>query len=82
VLASSINYVKHPEVVAQRILRYASIVGRERVIAGSDCEFGPFAGFGLVYPDLCWMKLRALAEGARLASRKLFAEGDTSASSR
>jgi 5-methyltetrahydropteroyltriglutamate--homocysteine methyltransferase len=71
VIASSINYVEHPEVVAQRILRYASIVGRERVIAGSDCGFGPFAGFGFVFPSLCWMKFRALAEGARLASEKL-----------
>jgi len=72
VVASSSNYVEHPEVVAQRLLRYANIVGRERVIAGTDCGFGTFAGFGPVYPAFCWMKLRSLAEGARIASRKLW----------
>jgi 5-methyltetrahydropteroyltriglutamate--homocysteine methyltransferase len=81
VIASSINYVEHPEVVAQRIMRYASVVGRERVIAGSDCGFGPFAGFGLVYPGLCWMKFRTLAEGARIASEKLWNAHSTSVSS-
>jgi 5-methyltetrahydropteroyltriglutamate--homocysteine methyltransferase len=72
VIASSSNYVEHPELVAQRIVRYANVVGRERVIAGSDCGFGTFAGFGAVYPAFCWMKLRALSEGAKLASRKLW----------
>jgi len=72
VIASSSNYVEHPELIAQRIIRYANVVGRERVIAGSDCGFGTFAGFGAVYPAFCWMKLRALSEGARLASRKLW----------
>ena len=72
VIASSSNYVEHPELVAQRIIRYANVVGRDRVIAGSDCGFGTFAGFGAVYPAFCWMKLRALSEGARLASRKLW----------
>jgi 5-methyltetrahydropteroyltriglutamate--homocysteine methyltransferase len=72
VIASSSNYVEHPEVVAQRIVRYANVVGRERVIAGSDCGFGTFAGFGAVYPTFCWMKLRSLSEGAKLASRKLW----------
>jgi 5-methyltetrahydropteroyltriglutamate--homocysteine methyltransferase len=79
VVASNIDYVEHPELVAQRILRYASIVGRERVIAGTDCGFGPFASFRLVCPGLCWMKFRSLAEGARIASEKLW--GTRSASS-
>ena len=72
VVASSSNYVEHPDVVAQRLLRYASVVGRERVIAGTDCGFGTFAGFGPVFPAFCWMKLRSLAEGARIASKKLW----------
>jgi 5-methyltetrahydropteroyltriglutamate--homocysteine methyltransferase len=72
VIGSNSNYVEHPQVVAQRILRYAGVVGRERVMAGSDCGFGTFAGFGSVYPAFCWMKLRSLSEGARLASKKLW----------
>jgi 5-methyltetrahydropteroyltriglutamate--homocysteine methyltransferase len=72
VIGSNSNYVEHPEVVAQRILRYANIVGRERVIAGTDCGFGTFAGFGAVYPAFCWMKMRSLSEGARLATRRLW----------
>jgi len=60
--------------VAQRILRYAGAVGRERVIAGTDCGFGTFAGFGAVFPTLCWMKLRSLREGADIASRQLWAK--------
>ena len=72
VIASSSNYVEHPEVVAQRILRYANVVGRERVIAGTDCGFGTFAGFGPVFPAFCWMKMRSLAEGAQIASKKLW----------
>jgi 5-methyltetrahydropteroyltriglutamate--homocysteine methyltransferase len=72
VIASSSNYVEHPTLVAQRILRYANLLGRERVIAGTDCGFGTFAGFGPVYPAFCWMKLNSLAEGARRASEKLW----------
>jgi 5-methyltetrahydropteroyltriglutamate--homocysteine methyltransferase len=72
VIGSNSNYVEHPEVVAQRLLRYANIVGRERVIAGTDCGFGTFAGFGAVYPAFCWMKMRSLSEGARLASQRLW----------
>ena len=72
VIGSNSNYVEHPEVVAQRILRYANIVGRERVIAGTDCGFGTFAGFGAVYPAFCWMKMRSLSEGARLATQRLW----------
>jgi 5-methyltetrahydropteroyltriglutamate--homocysteine methyltransferase len=72
VVASSSNYVEHPELVAQRLLRYANVVGRERVIAGTDCGFGTFAGFGPVYPAFAWMKLRSLVEGAKIASKKLW----------
>ncbi len=72
VIGSNSNYVEHPEVVAQRIERYANVVGRERVIAGTDCGFGTFAGFGAVFPPFCWMKLQSLVEGARLATEKLW----------
>jgi 5-methyltetrahydropteroyltriglutamate--homocysteine methyltransferase len=72
VLSSTTNYVEHPELVAERLLRFADIVGRERVMAGSDCGFSTFAGFGAVDPDIVYMKLAAMAEGARLASRKLW----------
>jgi 5-methyltetrahydropteroyltriglutamate--homocysteine methyltransferase len=75
VLDSSTNFVEHPELVAQRIQRYADIVGRERVIAGSDCGFGTFAGFGAVHPDICWAKLQALRDGAALASSRLWRQG-------
>ncbi len=75
VVSSSTNYVEHPEVVAQRLLRYADVVGRERIIAGTDCGFGTFAGFGPVFPAFSWMKLRSLAEGARIASRYVSCEG-------
>jgi 5-methyltetrahydropteroyltriglutamate--homocysteine methyltransferase len=76
VIASSSNYVEHPEVVAQRLIRYANVIGKERVIAGSDCGFGTFAGFGPVFPPFAWMKFRSLAEGARLASEKLWGLGN------
>jgi 5-methyltetrahydropteroyltriglutamate--homocysteine methyltransferase len=72
VLSSTTNYVEHPELVAERLLRFADIVGRERVMAGSDCGFSTFAGFGAVDPDIVYMKLAAMAEGAQLASRKLW----------
>ena len=72
VIASSSNYVEHPEVVAMRLMNYANVVGRERVIAGTDCGFGTFAGFGAVYPAFCWMKMKALADGAAIASKKLW----------
>jgi len=72
VLDSSCNFVEHPELVAQRLVRYAQGVGRERVIAGTDCGFGTFAGFGPVHPSICWLKLRALTEGAEIASKKLW----------
>ena len=72
VLSTTTNYIEHPELVAERIVRFAEIVGRERVIAGSDCGFGTFAGFGPVDPDIVYLKLGALTEGARIASRKLW----------
>jgi 5-methyltetrahydropteroyltriglutamate--homocysteine methyltransferase len=71
-IGANSNYVEHPEVVSQRLLRYANIVGRNRILAGTDCGFGTFAGFGSVYPAFCWMKMRSLSEGARLASKKLW----------
>jgi 5-methyltetrahydropteroyltriglutamate--homocysteine methyltransferase len=70
-LDSTTNFVEHPELVAERIGRYAGIVGAERVIAGTDCGFSTFAGFGAVDPEIAWAKLGALVEGAALASRRL-----------
>lgn len=67
VVDTTTNFVEHPELVAQRIERFTDIVGAERVIAGSDCGFGTFAGFGAVDPDIAYAKLSALAEGARIA---------------
>jgi 5-methyltetrahydropteroyltriglutamate--homocysteine methyltransferase len=72
VLDTSTNYVEHPELVAQRICRFADIVGRERVIAGSDCGFGTFAGYGKLDPDISFKKLRAMVEGAEIASKRLW----------
>lgn len=72
VLDSTTNYIEHPELVAQRICRFAQVVGREHVIAGTDCGFATFAGMDLVDPEIAWAKLAALAEGARLASQLLW----------
>jgi 5-methyltetrahydropteroyltriglutamate--homocysteine methyltransferase len=72
VLSSTTNYIEHPELVAERIQRFADIVGRERVIAGSDCGFSTFAGFGPIDPDIVFLKLASLAEGARIASARLW----------
>lgn len=71
VIDSTTNFVEHPEAVAQRIERFTDIVGPERVIAGSDCGFGTFAGFGAVDPQIAFAKLESLAEGARRASARL-----------
>jgi 5-methyltetrahydropteroyltriglutamate--homocysteine methyltransferase len=71
VIDTTTNFVEHPELVAERIGRYAAVLGPERVIAGTDCGFGTFAGFGAVDPEIAWTKLAALAEGADLASRRL-----------
>jgi 5-methyltetrahydropteroyltriglutamate--homocysteine methyltransferase len=65
------NYVEHPELIAQRIERFAAIVGVERVIASTDCGFGTFAGYGKIDPAVTWKKLRALREGADLAAARL-----------
>jgi 5-methyltetrahydropteroyltriglutamate--homocysteine methyltransferase len=72
VLDTSTNYVEHPELIAERLCRFAGIVGRERVIAGSDCGFGTFAGYGKLDPDISFKKLRAMADGAALASQLLW----------
>jgi 5-methyltetrahydropteroyltriglutamate--homocysteine methyltransferase len=72
VLDTSTNYVEHPDLVAERICRFADIVGRERVIAGSDCGFGTFAGYGKLDPDISFKKLSAMAHGAAIASKRLW----------
>jgi 5-methyltetrahydropteroyltriglutamate--homocysteine methyltransferase len=72
VIDTSTNYVEHPELVAERICRFADIVGRERVIAGTDCGFGTFAGYGKLDPDISFKKLAAMAQGAEIASKRLW----------
>jgi 5-methyltetrahydropteroyltriglutamate--homocysteine methyltransferase len=73
VLDSTTNFVEHPELVAERIVRYAELVGRENVIAGTDCGFSTFARAQLtVHPSVTWAKFEAMAEGARLASEQLW----------
>jgi len=68
VVDTTTNFIEHPELVAERINKFVNIVGKERVIAGSDCGFGTFAGFGAVDPDIAFAKLKSLSEGAMLAS--------------
>jgi 5-methyltetrahydropteroyltriglutamate--homocysteine methyltransferase len=72
VIESKSNFIEHPELVAQRIGRYAQLVGRENVIAGSDCGFGTWVGQAAVDPDVVWAKMAAMAEGARIASREFW----------
>ena len=72
VIDSTTNFIEHPKLIAERIGRFADIVGRERVIAGTDCGFSTFAGFGAVDPDIVYAKLSVLAEGAALASTRLW----------
>jgi len=72
VIESKSNFIEHPELVAQRISRYANLVGRENVIAGSDCGFGTWVGQAAVDPDVVWAKMAAMAEGARIASREFW----------
>jgi 5-methyltetrahydropteroyltriglutamate--homocysteine methyltransferase len=72
VLDSTTNFIEHPQLVKQRLLQYAHIVGRERVMAGTDCGFGTFAGFGAVHPPIAYAKLKSMAEGAALASALLW----------
>jgi 5-methyltetrahydropteroyltriglutamate--homocysteine methyltransferase len=72
VITQSTVLVEHPELVAQRLLRFGSVVGRERVIAGADCGFASFAGSNEVHPSIVWAKFKSLVDGARLASRQLW----------
>jgi 5-methyltetrahydropteroyltriglutamate--homocysteine methyltransferase len=72
VISSTSNYIEHPLLVAERLCRLCDLVGRERVIAGSDCGFSTFAGFGPVEPDIVYLKLAAMAEGARIASDRMW----------
>jgi 5-methyltetrahydropteroyltriglutamate--homocysteine methyltransferase len=72
VVSHCLHLVEHPELVAQRILRFAEVVGRERVIAGTDCGFGTSGAGDEVHPEVAWAKLRALVEGARIASERLW----------
>jgi 5-methyltetrahydropteroyltriglutamate--homocysteine methyltransferase len=72
VIESKSNFVEHPELIAQRIGRYANLVGRENVMAGSDCGYGTWVGQAAVDPDVVWAKMRAMAEGARIASREFW----------
>ena len=72
VIESKSNFVEHPELIAQRIGRYAKLVGRENVMAGSDCGFGTWVGQAAVDPDVVWAKMAAMAEGARIASRQFW----------
>jgi 5-methyltetrahydropteroyltriglutamate--homocysteine methyltransferase len=72
VITQSTVLVEHPELVAQRLARFAAVVGRERVIAGADCGFASFAGSNEVHPSIVWAKFKALVEGARLASKRLW----------
>lgn len=74
VIESKTNYIEHPELVAQRIGRYATLVGRERVIAGTDCGFGTWVGQAAVDPGVVWAKMRSLADGARIASGAFWPE--------
>jgi 5-methyltetrahydropteroyltriglutamate--homocysteine methyltransferase len=72
VIDTKTNFIEHPELVADRILNYASVVGRENVIAGTDCGFGTSAGRDRVAPSISWAKLKAMAEGVQLASQQLW----------
>jgi len=67
VVSHATNIVEHPQVVADRIVRYAQVAGRENIIAGTDCGLG-----GRIHPQIAWAKLEALAEGARLATKELW----------
>jgi 5-methyltetrahydropteroyltriglutamate--homocysteine methyltransferase len=71
VLDTTTNYIEHPELVAERLARFADIVGKERVLAATDCGFGTWAGFGPIDEQICWAKLKSMAEGAALASGRL-----------
>ena len=72
VIESKSNFVEHPELIANRIGNYAKLVGRENVIAGSDCGFGTWVGQAAVDPDVVWAKFTAMAEGARIAGKRFW----------
>jgi 5-methyltetrahydropteroyltriglutamate--homocysteine methyltransferase len=72
VIESKSNFIEHPELIANRISNYARLVGRENVVAGSDCGYGTWVGQSAVDPDIVWAKLAALAEGARLATKRFW----------
>ena len=72
VIDTTTHFVEHPELIAQRIERFAGIVGRERVMAGTDCGFSTFAGYAGIDPEIAYAKLASLAEGAQLASDRLW----------
>jgi 5-methyltetrahydropteroyltriglutamate--homocysteine methyltransferase len=70
VIDSTNNFVEHPDLVAERLLNYSRLVGAERVMAGSDCGFGTFAGVSNVAPSVVWAKFASMAEGARRAKER------------
>ena len=74
VIDSTSNFIEHPDVVANRLISYANVVGRARVMAGSDCGFSTFSGYPSVFPSIVWRKLEAMVEGAKRASAKLWAK--------
>lgn len=76
VIDSTTNFIEHPELVAERICRFADIVGRDRVMAGTDCGFSTFAGFGAVDEDIVYAKLEAMVTGAQLASNRLYSNSN------
>ncbi len=79
VIDTTTNYVEHPRLVAQRIERFARAIGREQVIAGTDCGFGTFVGFGAVFEKVVWMKFDSLAQGAAIASERLWSRAGAAA---
>jgi 5-methyltetrahydropteroyltriglutamate--homocysteine methyltransferase len=79
VLDSTTNYIEHPQLIAERITRYATLVGRENVLASSDCGFATGAAIVPIDPDVTWAKFRAMAEGAALATRELWARSTAAA---
>ena len=72
IIESKSNFIEHPELIAQRIARYANLVGRDNVIAGSDCGLGTWVGQAAVDPDVVWAKLAAMVKGAKLAPKQFW----------
>jgi 5-methyltetrahydropteroyltriglutamate--homocysteine methyltransferase len=70
VIDSTTNFIEHPRVVARRLVAFANLFGRDRIIAGTDCGFSTFAGFGVVDPEIVWAKLKSLSHGARWRARR------------